>query len=168
MTQLVRIELGKNVEEAHMRNRQLIAKWAYEKGKEANVIELKKRDGKTYVVVNDYPRLRELFGTLLAEIQRIKSEGDYAAGKNLVEGYGVKVDPELHAEVLERYAKLNLAPYKGFVNPVMKEVKNLTVRLLISSWTIRKVIQIRCFVMAVIILSCRLIIINRWKVYKTR
>ena len=113
MTQLVRIELGKNVEEAHMRNRQLIAKWAYEKGKEANVIELKKRDGKTYVVVNDYPRLRELFGTLLAEIQRIKSEGDYAAGKNLVEGYGVKVDPELHA-----------APYKGFVNPVMKEVKN--------------------------------------------
>ena len=124
MTQLVRIELGKNVEEAHMRNRQLIAKWAYEKGKEANVIELKKRDSKTYVVVNDYPRLRELFGTLLAEIQRIKSEGDYAAGKNLVEGYGVKVDPELHAEVLERYAKLNLAPYKGFVNPVMKEVKN--------------------------------------------
>ena len=124
MTQLVRIELGKNVEEAHMRNRQLIAKWAYEKGKEANVIELKKRDGKTYVVVNDYPRLRELFGTLLAEIQRIKSEGDYAAGKNLVEGYGVKVDPELHAEVLERYAKLNLAPYKGFVNPVMREVKN--------------------------------------------
>ena len=124
MTQLVRIELGKNVEEAHMRNRQLIAKWAYEKGKKANVIELKKRDGKTYVVVNDYPRLRELFGTLLAEIQRIKSEGDYAAGKNLVEGYGVKVDPELHAEVLERYAKLNLAPYKGFVNPVMKEVKN--------------------------------------------
>lgn len=88
------------------------------------MIELKKRDGKTYVVVNDYPRLRELFGTLLAEIQRIKSEGDYAAGKNLVEGYGVKVDPELHAEVLERYAKLNLAPYKGFVNPVMKEVKN--------------------------------------------
>ena len=124
MTQLVRIELGKNVEEAHMRNRQLIAKWAYEKGKEANVIELKKRNGKTYVVVNDYPRLRELFGTLLAEIQRIKSEGDYAAGKNLVEGYGVKVDPELHAEVLERYAKLNLAPYKGFVNPVMREVKN--------------------------------------------
>ena len=124
MTQLVRIEPGNTVEEAHMRNRQLIAKWAYEKGKEANVIELKKRDGKTYVVVNDYPRLRELFGTLLAEIQRIKSEGDYAAGKNLVEGYGVKVDPELHAEVLERYAKLNLAPYKGFVNPVMKEVKN--------------------------------------------
>ena len=129
MTQLVRIELGKNVEEAHMRNRQLIAKWAYEKGKEANVIELKKRDGKTYVVVNDYPRLRELFGTLLAEIQRIKSEGDYAAGKNLVEGYGVKVDPELHAEVLERYAKLNLAPYKGFVNPVMKEVKNSNVEV---------------------------------------
>lgn len=124
MTQLVRIELGKNVEEAHMRNRQLIARWAYENGKADNVIELKEKEGKTYVVVNDYPKLRSLFGTLLAEIQRIKSEGDYAAGKKLVEDYGVKVDPKLHAEVLERYAKLNLAPYKGFVNPIMKEVKN--------------------------------------------
>lgn len=124
MTQLVRIEQGKNVEEAHMRNRQLIAKWAYEKGKADNVIELTQRDGKTYVVVNDYVKLRELFGTLLAEVQRIKSEGDFAAGKKLVEEYGVKVDPVLHAEVLERYAKLNLAPYKGFVNPVMKEVRN--------------------------------------------
>ena len=124
MTQLVRIEQGKNVEEAHMRNRQLIAKWAYEKGKADNVIELTQRDGKTYVVVNDYVKLRELFGTLLAEVQRIKSEGDFAAGKELVEEYGVKVDPVLHAEVLERYAKLNLAPYKGFVNPVMKEVRN--------------------------------------------
>lgn len=124
MTQLVRIEQGKNVEEAHMRNRQLIAKWAYEKGKADNVIELKQRDGKTYVVVNDYQKLRGLFGTLLAEVQRIKSEGDYAAGKKLVEEYGVLVDPKLHAEVLERYAKLNLAPYKGFVNPRMKEVKN--------------------------------------------
>mgnify|MGYP003050597544 FL=1 len=124
MTQLVRIEQGKNVEEAHMRNRQLIAKWVYEKGKADNVIELKQRDGKTYVVVNDYAKLRELFGTLLAEVQRIKSEGDFSAGKKLVEEYAVKVDPALHAEVLERYAKLNLAPYKGFVNPVMKEVKN--------------------------------------------
>ena len=124
MTQLVRVELGKDVEEAHMRNRQLIAKWAYEKGKADNVVELKKRDGKTFVVVNDYAKLRELFGTLLAEVQRIKSEGDFAAGKKMVEEYAVKVDKELHAEVLERYAKLNLAPYKGFVNPVMKEVKN--------------------------------------------
>ena len=113
MTQLVRIEQGKNVEEAHMRNRQLIAKWVYEKGKADNVIELKQRDGKTYVVVNDYAKLRELFGTLLAEVQRIKSEGDFSAGKKLVEEYAVKVDPALHAEVLERYAKLNLAPYEG-------------------------------------------------------
>ena len=115
MTQLVRIEQGKNVEVAHMRNRQLIAKWVYEKGKADNVIELKQRDGKTYVVVNDYAKLRELFGTLLAEVQRIKSEGDFSAGKKLVEEYAVKVDPALHAEVLKRYkAKLNLAPYKGF------------------------------------------------------
>lgn len=124
MTQLVRIELGKEVEEAHMRNRQLIARWVYEKGKPENVIELKKREGKTFVVVNDYPAVRQLFGSLLAEVQRIKSEGDWSAGKQLVESYGVKVDPALHAEVLERYAKLALAPYKGFVNPVMKEVKN--------------------------------------------
>ena len=124
MSQLVRIELGKSVEEAHMRNRQLIAKWAFEQGKADNVIELKKKEGKTYVVVNDYAKLRELFGKLLAEVQRIKSEGDFAAGKQLVEDYAVKVDPELHAEVLKRYAALNLAPYKGFVNPVMKLVKN--------------------------------------------
>ena len=124
MSQLVRIELGKNVEEAHMRNRQLIAKWAFEQGKADNVIELKKKEGKTYVVVNDYDKLRELFGKLLAEVQRIKSEGDFAAGKKLVEDYAVNVDPELHAEVLKRYAALNLAPYKGFVNPVMKLVKN--------------------------------------------
>lgn len=124
MSQLVRIELGKSVEEAHMRNRQLIAKWAFEQGKADNVIELKKKEGKTYVVVNDYAKLRELFGKLLAEVQRIKSEGDFAAGKKLVEDYAVKVDPELHAEVLKRYAALNLAPYKGFVNPVMKLVKN--------------------------------------------
>ena len=124
MTQLVRIELGKDVTEAHMRNRQLIAKWAYEQGKADKVIEIAERDGKHYIVVNDYAKLSELFGKLLAEVQRIKSEGDYAAGKALVENYGVKVDPTLHKEILERYTKLNLAPYKGFVNPQMKEVKN--------------------------------------------
>ncbi len=124
MTQLVRIELGKDVTEAHMRNRQLIAKWAYEQGKAEKVIEIAEREGKHYIVVNDYTKLRELFGKLLAEVQRIKSEGDYAAGKALVEDYGVKVDPTLHKEILERYAKLNLAPYKGFVNPRMEEVKN--------------------------------------------
>ena len=124
MTQLVRIELGKNVEEAHMRNRQLIAKWVFEKGQPEQVIELKEKDGKTYVVVNDYARLRELFGELLAEVQRIKSEGDYNAGKQLVETYAVTVDPNLHAEVLARYAALNLAPYKGFVNPIMTPVRN--------------------------------------------
>ena len=124
MTQLVRIELGKDVTEAHMRNRQLIAKWAYEQGKAEKVIEIAEREGKHYMAVNDYTKLRELFGKLLAEVQRIKSEGDYAAGKALVENYGVKVDPTLHKEILERYAKLNLAPYKGFVNPKMTEVKN--------------------------------------------
>lgn len=124
MTQLVRIEKGKDVEEAHMRNRQLIAKWAYENGKAENVVEMKRKDGKTYVVINDYGKLRALFGKLLAEVQRIKSEGDFEAGRQLVETYAVKVDPALHEEVLERYAKLNLAPYKGFVNPVMKEVKD--------------------------------------------
>ncbi|MDR1102398.1 MAG: dipeptidyl peptidase 3 [Tannerella sp.] len=124
MTQLVRIEAGKNVEEAHMRNRQLIAKWVCEKGKPAGVIELKKRDGKTYVVINDYEALRDLFGQLLAEVQRIKSEGDYKAGRQLVETYGVKVDAALHREVLKRYATLNIAPYRGFVNPVMKPVRN--------------------------------------------
>lgn len=124
MTQLVRIELGKNIEEAHMRNRQLIARWVFEKGQSDNVVEMKKKDGKTYVVINDYAKLRTLFAQLLTEVQRIKSEGDFEAGKKLVEDYAVKVDPTLHAEVLERYAKLNLAPYRGFVNPVMKQVKN--------------------------------------------
>ena len=118
MTQLMRIEPGKDIEEAHMRNRQLIAAWAYEHGKEDNVIELVKIDGKTFVKINDYEKLRGLFGQLLAEVQRIKSEGDYAAGAELVQQYAVKVDPEIHREVLERYAKLNIAPYKGFVNPV--------------------------------------------------
>lgn len=118
MTQLMRIEPGKDVEEAHMRNRKLIAEWVYEKGKADNVIELVKRDGRTFVKINDYEALRGLFGQLLAEIQRITSEGDYNAARDLVETYAVKVDPELHKEVLERYAKLNIAPYKGFVNPV--------------------------------------------------
>jgi dipeptidyl-peptidase-3 len=118
MTQLVRIEPGNNVEEAHMRNRQLIAKWAFEKGEADKVVEMVKKDGKTYVKVNDYEKLRELFGQLLGEIQRIKSEGDFEAARTMVETYAVKVDPELHKEVLARYEKLNLAPYKGFVNPV--------------------------------------------------
>ena len=118
MTQLVRIELGNNVEEAHMRNRQLVAKWVFEKGAADNVVELAKKDGKTYVKINDYAKLRELFGQLLNEIQRIKSEGDFEAAREMVEKYAVKVDPELHKEILARYEKLNLAPYKGFVNPV--------------------------------------------------
>ena len=118
MTQLVRIELGNNVEEAHMRNRQLIAKWAFEKGAVDNVVELIKKDGKTYIKINDYVKLRELFGQLLNEIQRIKSEGDFEAARQIVETYAVKVDPELHQEVLTRYEKLHLAPYKGFLNPV--------------------------------------------------
>lgn len=122
MTQLVRIEPGNNVEEAHMRNRQLIGRWVYEKGAAEKVVELVKKDGKTYVVINDYEKVRDLFGRLLAEIQRIKSTGDYAGAHDLVEAYAVKVDPALHAEVLERYKKLNLAPYKGFVNPKYEAV----------------------------------------------
>lgn len=118
MTQLMRIELGNDIEEAHMRNRQLIARWILEKGAAENVVELKKRDGKTFVVINDYQKMRGLVGQLLAEIQRIKSEGDFEGAKNLVETYAVKVDSTLHKEVKERYAKLNLAPYKGFVNPI--------------------------------------------------
>ncbi|WP_303328381.1 dihydrofolate reductase [uncultured Muribaculum sp.] len=114
MTQLMRIEPGKDVEEAHMRNRKLIAEWCFQKGGDEKVIELVKRDGKTYVRINDYPRLRE----------RIKSEGDYEAGRKLVETYGVRVDPEVHAEVLKRYEHLNIAPYKGFVNPVYELVKD--------------------------------------------
>ena len=122
MTQLMRIEPGKDVEEAHMRNRQLIAAWAYEKGKPDNVIEMVKRDGKTFIKINDYGKLRDLFGQLLGEVQRIKSEGDYEAGRDLVETYAVKVDPALHKEVLDRYATLDIAPYKGFVNPVYTPV----------------------------------------------
>ena len=124
MTQLVRIEPGRNIEEAHMRNRAFVAHWAYEHGKADNVVELAKKDGKTYVKINDYAKLRNLFGVLLAEVQRIKSTGDYEAARRLIEDYGVKVDPTLHQEVLERYKKLNLAPYKGFVNPKYELVKD--------------------------------------------
>ena len=117
MTQLARIEPGKNVEEAHMRNRKLIAEWCYEQGKADNVIEWIEQDGKTYVVVNDYTKLRKLLGRMLREVQRIKSEGDFEAGKALVEKYAVTVDPKLHAEVLTRYKALDIEPYSGFVNP---------------------------------------------------
>ena len=124
MTQLVRIKPGNNIEEAHMRNRSFIAHWAYEHGKEQKVIELYKKSSKTYMRINDYEALRQLLGKLLAEVQRIKSEGDYQAARNLVETYGVKVDPILHKELLERYAKLNISPYKGFINPVYTAVKD--------------------------------------------
>ncbi len=117
MTQLTRLKLGDNIEEAHMRNRALNAYWAYEHGKKDNVVEFVKRNGKTYVQVNDYNKLRELFGQLLREIQRIKSEGDFKAGQALVEGYGVKVDADLHREVLARYRKLDIKPYRGFIQP---------------------------------------------------
>lgn len=122
LTQLMRIEPGKDIEEAHMRNRQLIAAWAFEHGAKDKVIELVDIDGKTFIRINDYKALRELFGSLLSEIQRIKSEGDYAAGRALVEKYAVKVDPKLHREVLDRYSHLDIAPYKGFVNPVYTPV----------------------------------------------
>lgn len=124
LTQLVRINLGNNIEEAHMRNRALIARWAYEHGKADKVMELVKREGKTYVKINDYQKLRNLFGKLLAEIQRVKSTGDFKSAQALVESYGVKIDPELHKEILERYAKLNIAPYKGFINPVYTAVRD--------------------------------------------
>jgi dipeptidyl-peptidase-3 len=122
MTQLTRIAPGKNVEESHMRNRMLISSWCYEKGRVDNVIEKVVQDGKTYVVINDFEKLRTLFGELLKEVQDIKSTGNFAAGQALVENYAVKVDPALHTEVLERYAKLDLAPYPGFVNPVYEPV----------------------------------------------
>ena len=117
MTQLTRLKRGEQLEEAHMRNRALVSRWAFEKGKKDNVIEFVKKSNNTYVRVNDYQKLRVLFGELLRELQRIKSEGDYTAAKNLVEGYGVKVDPVLHKEILERYAKLNIKPYQGFIQP---------------------------------------------------
>ncbi len=119
MVQLIRLNLGDDIEEPHMRNRQLVASWAMEKGAKDNVIEKVTKDGKTYFVINDYDQLRTLFGDLLREIQRIKSEGDYEAGKNLVENYGVKVDQDIHKEVLERNNKFKSAPYSGFINPVL-------------------------------------------------
>jgi len=124
MTQLTRLKPGEQLEEAHMRNRQTIARWAYEHGKKDNVVEFVKKNGKTYVQVNDYNKLRTLFGELLKEMQRIKSEGDYNAGKDLVENYGVKVEPVLHKEILERFAKLGIKPYKGFVQPKLEAVMN--------------------------------------------
>lgn len=123
LTQLTRIQPGKNIEEAHMRNRQLIAQWCFEKGKAEKIIERVNKNSKTYFRINDFGKLRQLFGELLKEVQRIKSEGDYEAGKLLVETYGVKVDVTLHNEVLERFKKLNLAPYAGFINPVYAPVE---------------------------------------------
>ena len=125
MTQLTRIKPNNNIEEAHMRNRALIAHWCYEQGLKDNVIEMTKRDGKTFVVINDYDKLRLLFATLLAEIQRIKSTGDFDAAREIVERYAVNVDKDLHTEVLERYEKLDLAPYKGFINPVMIPIMDI-------------------------------------------
>jgi dipeptidyl-peptidase III len=123
MVQMRRLEPGAVIEEAHMRNRQLVASWAFEKGQADNVVERLERDGNTYYEIHDYDKLRVIFGDLLKEIQRIKSEGDYTAGKNLVENYGVQVDKELHQEVLDRAAKLNIAPYNGFVNPIITPVE---------------------------------------------
>ena len=128
MVQFNRVELGRSNTEAHMQDRKLIAEWCYQQGRGAaaeggDVIEKRVRDGKTYFVVTDYEALRGLFGKLLAEIQRIKSEGDYAAGKNLVETYAVKIDPAIHKEVKERYAALELKPYGGFINPEIVPVQ---------------------------------------------
>ena len=119
MTQLIRINPGDDIEEDHMVNRQWVSAWAFEKGMTDNVIEKLVRDGKTYYNINDYKKLRELFGQLLGETQRMKSEGDFKAAQELVEGYGVKVDQAIHAEVLERNAQFSSAPYSGFVNPVL-------------------------------------------------
>lgn len=124
MTQLTRVQLGKNIEQAHMRNRQLVATWVFEQGKADNVVELKKKNGKTFIVINDYEKLRDLFGKLLSEIQSIKSTGDFEAAKNLIETYAVKVNHDIHKEVLDRYAKLNIAAFRGFVNPVYSLVKD--------------------------------------------
>ena len=124
VTQLIRIKLGDDVEQSHMRNRQMVSKWVYERGKSENVIEKINRDGKTFFVINDYQKLRDLFGELLREVQRIKSEGDFEAGKNLIETYGVKIDQDLHEEILKRNEKFNSAPYSGFINPVLVPVYN--------------------------------------------
>nr|WP_243345422.1 dipeptidyl peptidase 3 [Parabacteroides sp. FAFU027] len=125
LTQLIRVQPGKNIEQAHMRNRALIGSWLLEKGADDKVIELKQRDAKTFVVINDFRKMRELIGKLLAEVQRIKSEGDYEAARQMIEAYAVKVNPELHKEILSRYEKLNIAPFKGFVNPVLFPMKNV-------------------------------------------
>lgn len=122
LVQLARIKPGKDIEEAHMRNRHMVAAWVYEKGQKDNVIEKKVENGKTYFIVNDYGKLRVLFGDLLRELQRIKSQGDFKAGQALIENYGVKIDPALHQEVLERYSKLNIAPYAGFIQPKLVPV----------------------------------------------
>ncbi len=124
LTQIVRIKPGKEIEQAHMRCRSAISHWVYEMGKSENVVEVFNSDAKTYVRINDYNKLRDLFGDLLKEIQRVKSEGDFEAGKKIIEDFGIKIDQKLHAEILERYAKLNLAPYTGFVNPVLVPVLN--------------------------------------------
>ena len=124
LTQLTRIKKGAEIEEAHMRDRALIARWCYRQGRADNVVEMVNRNGKTYVKINDYQKLRTLFGRLLAEVQRIKSEGDYAAARDLVEEYAVKVDPELHDEISSRYEQLGIPPYKGFINPVLRLVRN--------------------------------------------
>src|SRR5699024_2671393 len=124
MLQLTRLNLGDDVEQTHMRNRQWVSSWVFEKGQEENVIEKIKKDGKTYFRIHDYEKLHELFGELLREVQRIKSEGDYAAAEHLVETYGVKVDQEIHKEVLDRNAQFDTAPYSGFVNPVISPVLN--------------------------------------------
>lgn len=153
-TQMVRIEPGKDIEEAHMRNRQLIARWAFEKGKPENVIEQITKDGKTYFRINDHVKLRDLFGALLNEVQRTMSEGDYEAGKKLVETYGVKVDPALHKEVRERYAKLNLAPYSGFFNPVYILVEE-NARSRMSQFRTQMISRNRCWNIWNNILSCR-------------
>jgi dipeptidyl-peptidase-3 len=123
IVQLSRIKPGKDIEEAHMRNRLMVSAWVYEKGKKENVIEKKNENGKTYFVINDYQKLRVLFGDLLREIQRIKSQGDYKGGQNLIENYGVKVDKALHKEVLDRYASLKMSPYQGFIQPRLVPVK---------------------------------------------
>ena len=122
MTQLTRIELGKTIEQAHMRSRALVSHWVYAQGQAEDVISREVKDGKTYFVINDYQKLRQLYGQLLVEVQRITSEGDYEAAKNLVETHGVQIDQELHKEVVDRYSKLNLAPYGGFMNPVYTPV----------------------------------------------
>ncbi len=122
LTQLVRIRPGRQIEQAHMRCRAAVSRWVYEKGTPENVVEMIEREGKIYVRINDYRKLRRLFGELLTEVQRIKSEGDFDAGMNLIENYGIQVDPVLHAGILERYEKLNLAPYTGFVNPILTPV----------------------------------------------